>query len=309
MLENQIENEIISEDKSLTTLIEEKRAPLYKEFGKSRKISNILTIVILIIACGGMYLLSAGETWMTILGWGILLLGVAAMVLFYVFSKKRFEQHTKEYVAFVANAISDSTFKNKNFKNLETTSNKIEVNDLAGNGAYSDIIRVASRNVTNGEYSGLRFSFADIAFFRKGQKKNTSLTSFVGKYINVFNSLKMNGNIVIEIQGKEPMDLPNGVDDKNVLVNDEKITIYGPEGTDPKEVLGQQFYSSLKKLPVEEHFLNLVISVWEGRTFVFMSYDDAVVAMPFDKAFNSQAFDAFTNDLEAVFKSVSLLGK
>lgn len=309
MSENQIQEELLNEEKSLDQKIEERRAPLFAEFTKSRKISNILTIVILVIACGGMYLITGEAAWMKALGWGLLVLGLAAMIVYYMTNKKKFEQNTKDYIKFVGETLNDATFENKKFKNIEVTENKIEINDIAGNGAYNEIVRVASRNVSKGDYAGLDFSFAEIAFFKNGPKKGQQQTLFVGKYIDAVNSIKLPNNIVIEIQGKEPMDLPNGVENRAKLFEEGKITIYGDEGVDLKTTLGEQFYSAVKKLPVEEHFLNLVISIWEGHTFVFMSYDDAVVAMPFDKQFNKEAFDSFTADLDRVFKTISVLGK
>jgi len=309
MANEKLETELLNEEKPFDVQIEEKRAPLFQEFSKSRKVSNTLTIVVLIIACAGMYLITNEALWMKLLGWGLLLAGLAGMIVFYFKSKKGFEAHTKEYVRFVGETLTKETFRNEKFKNIETTENKVEVNDLNGNGAYTDIVRVASRSITNGEYSDIKFSFAEIAFFKQGPKKGQSTTAFVGKYINADNNLKLADNIVIEMAGEKPMDLPNGVEGKSVLFNEENITVYGPEGTDLKSAIGQEFFANVKKIPIKDHLLNLCFSISEGRTLVFMSYDDAVVSMPFDKGFDAQAFNSFVDDFDLVFKTISLLGK
>lgn len=297
-------------EKSFDVLIEEKRAPLYKTFQTSRKISNILTFVILAVSIGGMYLVTGSQAWMPILGWCLLGAGVAGMLAFYFLSKRRFDGKTKEYISFVNEIVTKETFSNANFSDIEVTEGKIEIDGVAGNGVYTNIVRVASRNIIKGKYDDVSFKFAEAALFKRDEgKKQPTSACFVGKYFETENNIKFGGNIVINIAREEPVDVPNALDNRAKLYTDDGLTIYGDEGCDFRAVIGEKFLGSIKKIKAEKHLLNLALSIWEGHTFVFMSYDDDVIALPFDKPFNPSAFKSFVDDLNRVFDVIKLLGK
>ena len=296
--------------KSFDVLIEEKRAPLYKTFLKSRKISNVLTFVILAVSIAGMYLITGQQTWMPIVGWCILGLGVVGMLAFYFLSKRRFDTKTKEYINFVNETITNETFANERFGDVQVTEGKIEVDSVAGNGVYTNIVRVASRNIINGKYDDVSFKFAEAALFKREEgKKQPTVAAFVGKYFEAENDIKFGGNIVINIAREEPVDVPNALDNRTKLYTDDGLTIYGDEGCDFRSVIGEKFLGSIKRIKAEKHLLNLALSIWEGHTFVFMSYDDDVIALPFDKPCNPEAFKSFVDDLNRVFDVIKLLGK
>jgi len=308
-----MENEVLKKENeglSLEEQIENKRGPLYKEFKKSRTMSNILTAVVLILCVAGMILVTNENTVLKIIGWVVLGLGLVAMIIFYVFNKKHFEKNTRDYIAFASDLLNKASFKNENFKNIKLTGNKLEVADVSGNGAYVDIYRVASRNTSTGEYSGTRFTFSEAALFTKGEKKNTERALFVGKYLDVLNNLKFKGNVIIQsVALEKPIDELNGLTGKEKLFEDENFSVYGDKDFDYKAELGEQFISKFRKIKIEDHLLNLAISFWEGHSIVFLSYDDDVIAIPFDKAFNAQAFECYRKQLTEVFDALKYLGK
>lgn len=304
---NKEKNEILMEDSSFDKVIEQKRQVLFSEYTKSRKVSNILTFVVIAIAIGGMYLVTSLVTWMVALGWALLILGLIGMILFYFFNKRKFENHTKEYIALVSDILTNATFASKDFDSIEVTEEKFEISSFENNGAYKDTVKVASRNVVKGKYRDFDFVFGDAALFRKGEKKNQSVVSFVGKYLKCENKLLTKNNFLIQIEGDKPVDIPNDIENKDLLLEEGKIKIYGIKGTNINEVLGAKFLSAIKKIPVNGHLLNCAISISEKSTSVFISYDDDVVAIPFDKPFNFEAFNGFVNDLEVIFKAVTTL--
>ena len=307
-----METEIINKEKEVLSIeqaIEEQRAPLFKEFKKSRLISNILTAVVLIICVAGMILVTNENLALKIVGWVILALGLVAMVVFYIVHKKRFEKNTRNYIGLVAELLNKESFANPNFKNVNVTGNKLEIADVSGNGAYIDIYRVASRNTATGEYASMRFTFAEAAFFTKGEKKNSERALFVGKYIDVLNGLKLNGNVVIQMVAEKPIDQLNGLEGKEKLYEEGNFSIYGEKGLNYKEALGEQFISKIRKIEINNHLLNLAFSFWEGHTFAFLSYDDDVIAIPFDKPFNAEAFECYKKQLVQVFEALKYLGK
>lgn len=301
---------LIEETKPIDVLIEEKRVPLYKEYTTSRKVSNIMTFAILVIAIAGMVLITGQQKWMPILGWCIIAAGVIGMILFYFLSKKKFDENTKDYIAFINETLNKKAFEDKKYKNIQNIPEKLEVNDLASNGVYANIVRVASRNKIKGEFDGIRFTFAEAAIFKKGDKKQTpAVAAFIGKCFEATNDLKFEGNVVINISRAEPVDAPNAIEGRAKLYEQGNVCVYGDEGFNFREVIGEEFFGNFKKIEVTGHLLNLAISIWGGRTFVFMSYDDEVIAMPFDKPLNPEAFNDYVAELKKVFTTVKLLGK
>ena len=297
-------------EKSFDVLIEEKRAPLYKTFLTSKKISNILTFLVLAISIGGMVLITGQQAWMPIVGWCLLGLGVVAMLVFYFVNKKGFDKKTREYIEFVNQTMNKATFANPSFSDIQVTDGKIEVDGVAGNGVYTNIVRVASRNIINGKYDDISFKFAEAALFKREEgKKQPTTAAFVGKYFEAENNIKFGGNIVINISREEAVDAPNALAERATLYTDDGLTVYGDEGCDFRAVVGEKFIGSLRKIKAENHLLNLALSIWEGHTFVFMSYDDDVIALPFDKPCNPEAFNSFVDDLKKVFDVIKLLGK
>ena len=303
--------EVVSDgEKSFDVLIEEKRAPLYKSFLVSKKISNIMTFVILAISIAGMYLITGKDIWMPIVGWSLLGLGVAGMLAFYFLSKRKFDKRTKEYIEFVNETMNKATFADSAFKDIKVTDGKIEVDNVAGNGVYTNVVRVASRNIINGKYNDVSFKFAEAALFKKEEgKRQPTVAAFVGKYFEAENNIKFGGNIVINIAREEPVDVPNALGSRATLYTDDGLTIYGDEGCDFRTVIGEKFLGAVRKIKAEDHLLNLAFSIWEGHTFVFMSYDDDVIALPFDKPCKPEAFKSFVVDLKMVFDVIELLGK
>lgn len=305
-----VEAEVVDSGKDFDVLIEEKRDPLYKSFLKSKKVSNFLTFGVLGMVIAGMILVPNEAMWMKILGWSLLGAGMVAMLLFYFLSKRTFDGKTREYISFVNATINQKTFSNEKFENIDITDGKIEVDGVAGNGVYKNVVRVASRNVIKGSYEGINFQFAEAALFKRDEgKKQPTTAAFVGKFIDVTNELNFAGNIVINISREEPVDAPNALDDKKLLYNEDGVAVYGDENCKFRDIIGEHFFGNVKKIKAANHLLNLAFSFWAGHTFVFMSYDDDVIALPFDKPINKDAVNSFVDDLEKVFNVVKLLGK
>lgn len=307
MAEQEITNEVKEELNPFDSSIEEQRIPLLKKYNSIRRISSILSFVAIGLCIGGMLLVSSQLAW---LGWVLLGISLAGMLVFYFLIKKKFDASLKEYLAFIANALNKETFASEEFKEIEVTDNKVEVDDVKDNAVYTDIVRVASRNLVKGKYEDFDFKFAEIAIYKSNpNKKQQMMAAFVGKYFETANDLKFDGNYVINFAKEEPVDAPNGVEGKAKLYESNGLTVYGDEGAKFREVLGEQFFAAVKKIEPIDHLLNLSFSISMGRTFAFLSYDDDVIALPFDKEFNGEAFRSFVADLKNVFEAVKLLGK
>ena len=295
------------EEKSYDKVVEEARKELYKSYTMSRRISNILMFVVVGAIVGIMFLIINNNQVLKIVGYslaGALLIG---MVLYYVLNRKRFPNKTKEYVALVARTMNNEMFKNQEFAEIASDpEEKLALDDLVGDGVYNEATGVNSRNVVRGTYKKHHFLYAEAALTRPSTRKQQVPPLFVGKYISVPNNMKFDGRFVVVIKNpKEPLDLPNAISDLAVLEDKDEFMVYGPEGASYRDVINNKVISQLKKLQIGGHLLNVNVVFWSGHSAAYVSYDDTIMSVPFDKPLDKAGFDQSFKDLLACFNALT----
>ena len=292
---------------SYDQVVESARKDLYKAYTVSRRISNILMFVVVGAIVGIMFLIINNNQVLKIVGYclaGALLIG---MVLYYVLNRKRFPNKTKEYVALVSKTMNNEMFKNQEFAEINSNpEEKLALDDLVGDGIYNEATGVNSRNVVRGTYKKHHFLYAEAALTRPSTRKQQVPPLFVGKYISVPNDLKFDGRYVVVIKNpKEPLDLPNAVSDLAVLEDKDDFMVYGPEGTNYRDAINNKVISQLKKLQIGGHLLNVNVVFWSGHSAAYVSYDDTIMSVPFDKPLDKAGFDQSFKDLLACFNALT----
>jgi len=287
--------------KPYQVMIEEERKGIFKAYATQRRISNIIMFAVLIAIVGVMFLIMNNNQALKIVGYclaGALLVG---MILYYVFSRKGFPRKTKEYMANVTQALRDRQFKDT-YENIEyNPEEKMNLADFTGDGVYKDATNINSRNIVRMEYKNHHVTYGEVALLRPAQRKQQTPPLFVGKYISMPNELEFEGRFIIAYKNpKQPYDLPNNIDDLVVLEEKEDLVVYGPEGADFRKVLGGSFISNLRKIRLDDHLFNVNVAVWAGHSAAYLSYDDAVMAIPFDKPFDYQGFEQSCKDVDTI---------
>lgn len=294
--------------------VEEARDELYKAYRKSRKISNIITIVVLIAGLGGMLCITQNDpnlAFLPIIGWVIIGLTVAGLFAFYLFNRNKFPNRTREYIKVITKALNEANFADEKF--TEVTSNleeKLNIEEIIGDSAYENVASVSSRNVIHGKYCGNDFLMAECALNRPSQNKKEG-PLFVGRYLTLPNSLEMKGRIIISIKNHQtPLDLPNKVNDLTCLKDEQALSIYGLKETDVEKVLGKKFYNEfLSKFALKDHLVNVNLVVWSGKSSLYLSYDDAAMTLPFDKPLVKEAVDQMIENLNDACALLMKIGK
>ena len=294
-------------EKSYDQVVEEARKELYKSYTMSRRISNILMFVVVGAIVGIMFLVINNNQVLKIVGYslaGALLIG---MILYYVLNRKRFPNKTKDYVALVSKTMNDQMFKNQEFDGITSNPDeKLAMDDLIGDGVYAEATGVNSRNVVRGTYKNHHFLYAEAALTRPSTRKQQVPPLFVGKYISVPNELKFDGRYVVVIKNpKEPLDLPNAVSDLAVLEDKDDFVLYGPEGSNYRDAINSKVLSQLKRIEIGGHLLNVNIVFWAGHSAAYMSYDDTIMSVPFDKPLDKAGFDQSFKDLLVCFNALT----
>ena len=293
------EQAVEEESKHYYDLIEEKRLDIYKSYTISRRVSNILMFVVAAAICGTMFLIIQNNNVLKIVGYclaGAILVG---LIVYFIINRNRLPNKLKEYVPFVAQTLNDRIFKGEGFSEIKSDpEEKLKMDDLIGDGVYAEANGINSRNIIRGVYRGHHFTYAEAALLRPSSRKQQVPPLFVGKYLSVPNQMKFDGHYIFNYRNpKEPLDLPNALSDLKVLEEKDDFVVYGPENANYHDVIDNKILSQLKKLAVEGHLLNVNVVFWGGHTAVYLSYDDPILGVPFEKPFDHEAFEKSANDL------------
>ena len=120
------------------------------------------------------------------------------------------------------------------------------------------------------------------------------------------NDMKFDGRFVFVFKNpKEPLDLPNAVDDLKVLEEKEDFVVYGPEAANYHNIIKNNVISQLRKIEIGGHLLNINVAFWAGHTAVYLSYDDAIMSVPFDKPLDKAGFEKSFEDLLISFNAIT----
>ena len=302
---NQPEQDL--EEKPYQVVIEEARNDLFKSYTLSRRISNILMLVVVAAIVGIMFLIISNNNVLKIVGYclaGALLIG---MIIYYVLNRKKFPDKTKNYVNLVSDSINGRIFSKQGFEDIKSDKEeKFKLDDLIGDGIYSGASGINSRNVVRGVYKGHHFLYGEAALLRPAQKKQQVPPLFVGRYISSPNQLKFDGRIIFNLKNpKEPLDVPTALDDLVVVEEKDGWTVYGKEGLNYHDLIDNKIISKLKKLELNNHLLNVNVVFWGGHTAVYLSYDDTIMSVPFDKPFDYAGFEKSFEDLQICFDAIA----
>ncbi len=305
--EKQVAEEPAEEAKTYDVLIEDARQDLYKAYAKSRRISNILMFAAVVAICGIMFMIIQNNQALKIVGYSLAGALVVGMIVYYVLTRKNLPNKVQKYVPYVMKTLNDKMFTMPGFSNISNNpEEKLQMDDLIGDGVYVEANNINSRNVVRGEYNGHHFLYAEAALTRPAQKKQQVPPLFVGRYISVPNQMKFDGRFVFNFKNpKQPLDVPNAINDLKVLEEKDDFAVYGPDNANYHDIINNKIINQFKKLQIEGHLLNLNVVFWGGHTAVYLSYDDSILSVPFDKPFNKDGFEKSLDDLVICLKAMS----
>ena len=297
--EQQVEEKPAEEAKPYNEIIEDARQELYKSYGKSRRTSNIIMIAVVVAICGVMFMIISNNDVLKIVGYSLAGALIVGMILYYVLTRKNLPNKVKDYVPFVVKTLNDRMFSAHGFEEINSNSEeKFAMDDLIGDGVYAEANGINSRNIVHGIYKKHHFLYGEAALMRPSTKKQQVPPLFVGRYVSVPNQMKFDGRFIFNFKNpKQPLDLPNGVADLAVLEEKDELVVYGPENANYHDVIDNKIINQLKKLQIEGHLLNVNVVIWGGHTAVYLSYDDPILSVPFDKPFDKDGFEKSLDDL------------
>ena len=284
---------------SFASKVETSRDDFYKTFSKQRKISNLLIPIVGLIMAGSLVLfLAVAEMWGKIVGGVLIGVTLVGMIVFYILTKNKLPGKSQDYLRNFA-IDSDNYLVSK----PEVSSPRLffkkryAIGDFLPDRVYKDIADLASRNIVEFDYKGHSVQMGEAALYTKGARKNQKPLLFVGRYLSFTNDYHFEGRYIINIHKKEKVDTPTDFDDVVVLKEQNNFAIYGRDEADYKKELGKDVANNLLSLDCTNSLLNINIVVWAGHTACYLSYDDAIVAIPLDKQLNSAAYQQLKKNI------------
>ncbi len=300
-----------SDDTKYDEIVEQARIDINNKYRKSRMKSNISMAISFVLIVGAFVLIMIKNGLCNIIGYALGGATLVGMIVYYFINKSKFPNEVKDYIKVVVNALNGHVFKHGDYQELTTDpSDKLDVTDFLSEGVYKEMTRLSSRNVVNGTYLKRSFKVADVALGTQIKKQQKNI--FVGKYINYMNDLHFEGRYVVVSRNEDEtkrVDVPNNIDDLEVLEESESFAIYGPKGSNYKEDLGTKFISMLKSIKLSEELLGFTVVIWAGHSAAYLSYTDAIIALPFERPFSKEAYDRYTSQQLELLNALNALVK
>ena len=294
-LDESLDTAELNEPESIETFsekLEAQRQDFYKTYNGQRRLSNILLPIAGLLMAGSFILfLGVKEQWGKINGGCLIGTNLVGMILFFIFTRNKLPNKSKEYIRNFALLSDNYVFSSQDIKNARVLLKKrYAIADFVPDRVYKDCIDIASRNIVEFEYKEHFVNVGELALYKQGAKRNQRALLFVGKYMSFSNEYHFEDRYIINISSSKQTDLPNDIEDLVALKQQNQFAIYGKEGANPEKDLSKEIINNLKEINCGGALLNVNIVLWAGRTAVYLSYDDGIVSIPLDKKLNSGAF-------------------
>ena len=283
--------------------IDDERNALYKTYRNTTRLNNILLIVVAAVFIGSFFLITQ-DTWGQITGWVLIGVTIAGLVAYYLITRNKYPKASKNYFSRFWELSNQYLFNQDKFSDCQIDlREKYDLATVAADRVYKDIIDLASRNLLRGKYDGREFLFGELGVYKHGLRKRSREVVFVGRHITIENKLTIENRYIINIASEEKTyDLPDDIDDLVVLEQQGAFTLYGVEGADYKKELGNDVLSKFKSLSVAKPLLNINVALWSKKTFCYLSYDDSIVAIPFNDKIDSEAYAVLKKNIGEMFE-------
>ena len=293
-----------ADGKTYYEVVEEERQKIMADQKKSNRLSTISIVAVLALSITGIFLLQVNA----IISYVLMGVALATLIIFSIIIRRVARPDIQGYIVKASTAVNEYTFADNRFSNVKyDPSDKLQLEDISSDGAFADLVRVASRNVCEGLYNGRSFKVCETAFFKTPQGKK-QIPVFIGKYLSTVNNLHFEGRIVLVSKGEQDADIPDALGDLVQVENEGKFFAYAPSENSYKE-LDKKFIKAIKEIQVKNHLMNLTVILWAGRTIVYASYDDATITLPFYEKYQEDTAVQYRENLIEILEATQLINK
>ena len=285
--------------------VENERKNIFKVYKKARTENNIIMVITVLVFIASMILMVTPETksWGTIAGGVAIGVVIVFLIVHYILTRNLFPNTTKNYIRYFIEHTDNYIFDIENVHDQKLYFEKrYVVSDVLQDRCYKDVIDTASRNIVSGTYKEKPFECGELALYKAGAKRYQKAVIFVGKYLTAANNLHFPERYIIQIKAVNETDKPNDIEDLVILHEQNNFVVYGKEGANFEKDLGKELLDNLKSIECTGALLNVNIVLWAGRTAAYLSYDDSIVAIPFDKAIVPESYAQLKKNISEVLE-------
>ncbi len=285
--------------------VENERKNIFKVYKKARTENNVIMVITVLVFVASMILMVTPETksWGTIAGGVAIGVVIVFLIVHYILTRNLFPNTTKNYIRYFMEHTDNYIFDIENVHDQKLYFEKrYVVSDVLQDRCYKDVIDTASRNIVSGTYKEKPFECGELALYKAGAKRYQKAVIFVGKYLTAANNLHFPERYIIQIKAVNETDKPNDIEDLVILHEQNNFVVYGKEGANFEKDLGKELLDNLKSIECTGALLNVNIVLWAGRTAAYLSYDDSIVAIPFDKAIVPESYAQLKKNISEVLE-------
>lgn len=286
--------------------LEANRSDFYKLYNRQRRTSNILMPVAGVLMAGSLILfIAVQELWSKILGGCIIGATLIGMIVYYILTRNKLPDKSKEYIRNFALLSDNYVFDGQEINKARVQLKKrYAIAEFLPDRVYKDVVDIASRNIVDFEYKNHNVTVGEVALYKQGAKKHQKALLFVGKYMSLTNDFHFEDRYIINISGEKNTDLPTDIEDLVVLKEQNRFRIYGKEGAKFEKDLGKELIRDLMDIDCNGSLLNVNVVVWAGHTAAYLSYDDGIVAIPLDKKLDVEAYKVLKRNIADLLKAL-----
>ena len=297
--------------KTYDAIVEENRKEILKSYKKSKSMNTYAMIVVIVLLVTALICIVQKTNWGTIVGYVCGGVAIAVLIFFWIFSKKKFPNSSKEYIAKTTKLLNETAFADGQFTDCYyNPDEKFVLSEISCDRVYNNVSDIGSRNIVKGMFNKKSFTCGELALYIDSGKKGQKKVCFLGKYISMNNDLHFEGRYILvnKKEGDKALDLPNDVEDLDKIEEYDNFILYGPKDG-KKSTLPPKFINEFKKIQLDSLLMNVCLVLWAGHTSVYLSYDDPVISIPFDKEYNKDPHERYKSDLLKVMNLCKSVNK
>ena len=298
------EAEPISYSSNYLENIEEARAKflkVYKTQNAFKWVVSAICIAAVLFAC--LFVPNAiGGTTGTVVMVSILVVALAATILYSVFTKKSIQKKMHAYFDLYYENVNNFVFDGEDVKNVKAQfPGKIDPQTFNDNLLYKDVIDVGSRGLTELEYKDIPIAVVDCA--AQVRKEKRVVPVYVGKYLFAASSFAYDEPLYIYFKGDKRALPPTNLEGVKAVQEDKTMVVYS-NNKDWKKILNTDIKKTLSKIEMNKELVDLSVSLQKGRIFVCMGYDDPLMILPLQNQFNPKPTEIFKKDVQNVLELI-----
>lgn len=221
--------------------------------------------------------------------------------------KKSINKRMKSYFAVYYEETSKYLFDQPGFSEFTRQNpDKIEKIQFDENLLFTGVAEIGSRGLTEFKYKDKLLMMCECSAQVRDSKRIYPV--FVGKYIIGPCSYESEDRIVIYLKGDNRAIPPTNTDELEFVYDDEQMSIYS-NNPDWEKVFKLKVKKALKDIKTGGQLVDVSISMYNEKVFILLGYDDPVMVLPLEHAFDPNPIKECKSDLAKVMKFIEAISK